>query len=125
VTHDASRGFTLIELMIAVVIIGILSAIAIPSYSDYMTKSRRSDAWAALGAAVLEQEKFRANNATYDGSYAVASPDGYYSITTTLANSTSYTLSADPTGAQLGDTDCDPITVNESGVYDPASCARR
>ncbi len=54
----ASRGFTLIELMITVVIIGILAAITYPSYRSYLTQTRRSDAQIGLTQAANQQERF-------------------------------------------------------------------
>lgn len=63
--YVSMRGFTLIELMIAVVIIGILSAIAYPSYTEYIRKARRAEAKSMLQEIQLVQEKYRANKSTY------------------------------------------------------------
>ena len=59
------RGFTLIELMITVLIVGILALIAVPSYTSYIKKSRRSDAMASLLLIHLQQEKLRVNCVRY------------------------------------------------------------
>jgi type IV pilus assembly protein PilE len=59
------KGFTLAELMITVAIIGILAAIAIPSYENYMTRTRRADAVSALEMVALYEEKFMAGNGQY------------------------------------------------------------
>ena len=60
-------GFTLIELMIVVVIIAILSAIALPSYQQYVIRSRLTDAFSALASAQSSAEQFWSNNRTYVG----------------------------------------------------------
>jgi type IV pilus assembly protein PilE len=59
------KGFTLIELMITVAIIGILSAIAIPMYSDYLTRSKISDATSSLASKRMQMEQFFQDNRTY------------------------------------------------------------
>lgn len=61
-------GFTLIELMVGVVIIGILAAIAYPAYTSFVQRSRRADAVAALTAIVQAQERYRSNRSTYASS---------------------------------------------------------
>jgi len=61
----ANHGFTLIELMIAVVIVGILAAVAYPAYTKYSIQTRRSDAQIALTQAAAAQEKFYSNCGHY------------------------------------------------------------
>ena len=65
IARAAQRGFTLLELMIVVAVIGILAAIAIPMYSDYITRSRIIEATTALGDMRSQMEKFYMDNRTY------------------------------------------------------------
>lgn len=60
-------GFSLIELLIAVVIIGILAAVAYPSYQDYVLRSRISEATGGLAEMRLDAEQYYADNRTYVG----------------------------------------------------------
>ena len=69
-----SHGFTLIELMITVVIIGILAAIAYPSYQNYTKQTRRSDAQIALTQAANQQERFFTECNSYAPSITAARP---------------------------------------------------
>jgi type IV pilus assembly protein PilE len=124
-----SRGFTLIELMIVVVIIGVLAGIAYPSYQKYSTQTRRSDAHIVLTQAANQQERFMTQCGNHyarvlaggtracgtgssytDGVLAlgaaapVLSPDGHYVITLTTPTSdcpitSCYELVADPNGS--------------------------
>jgi type IV pilus assembly protein PilE len=125
------RGVTLLELMTVVVIVGILASIAIPSYRQYLLRSQRADATAALLRLASAQEKFYLQNNRYavgadvsnappaglgitgtqHGYYAlaVASPSGnpavdYLATATVIAG-----------GAQAEDDDCDQFTINETG----------
>lgn len=76
-TNHAARnlGFTLIELMIAVAVIGVLAAIAYPSFMDAVRKSRRSDAFTAIAQVQQAQERWRSSNTEFS-SNLTAAPNG-------------------------------------------------
>lgn len=87
----SERGFTLIELMIAVVILAIIVAFALPSYSAQAQKSRRSDGTAALSRATMVMESCRSDLATYTGCagrIAATSEDSFYDLGVNIATST-------------------------------------
>ncbi|SEG76846.1 type IV pilus assembly protein PilE [Marinobacterium lutimaris] len=123
-----TQGFTLIELMITVAVVGILAAIAYPSYQEYVKESRRSNARVDLLQLAQFMERYYTSNGRYTASGGVAptlpysqSPkDGstkYYDLSlpaAALTNST-YTLQAVPKGAMNGDR-CGTLTLTHTGV---------
>ncbi len=126
---DKSHGFTLIELMIVVAIVGILAAIAYPAYTEQVRKSKRADAQAALMGLANAMERHFTANSTYataaDGAgvplvYAAQVPiDGgtaYYNLRVTAADGTSYTLQATATGSMASDADCGNLTLTSTSV---------
>jgi type IV pilus assembly protein PilE len=111
-------GFTLIELMITIVIIGVLAAIAYPSYLKQVKKSRRSDGESALMSVMQSEERYFSDHLTYTTNTAlldnystnpVVSDGGYYKVaaSTCAAPNAALTncilLTATPQGAQAGD----------------------
>lgn len=104
-------GFTLIELMMAVAIIGILLAIAIPNYQTYLRKTVCEDAKATLTGAANVMERFRAQNNTYNGAdlgaYANSPVDGaskHFQIAISASDASSYSLTATPiVGGRMGE----------------------
>ncbi|HEY8099057.1 MAG TPA: type IV pilin protein [Methylobacter sp.] len=124
--HKTQRGFTLIELMITVAIVGILTAIAIPSYSGYVQKSRRTSAETALLDLASREAKYYSTNNAYTNSmtslgYASAGPiavpdatSNYYNLSVAL-NGTGFTATAAPVGNQTADA-CGSFTIDYLGV---------
>ena len=113
-------GFTLIELMIVIAIIGIISAIAFPSYSSYMTKSRRADAKISLTKMADAQERWYLQNSTYTTTVAnvggAASPDGNYTLAITSGDVNGYVMTATAIAAQANDTNCAVFTLASTGA---------
>jgi type IV pilus assembly protein PilE len=126
-----NKGITLIELLVVIVIIGVLAAIAIPVYTNYMQRARRADAKTALEQLRAAQEMFRAERGRYsndgdDGNailllsttLGVPATSGDYNLSFTLCNANSFTAQAAPfTARQLSDGN---LFINQDGVKTPA-----
>jgi type IV pilus assembly protein PilE len=132
-----AKGFTLIELMTAVLVVAILAAIAIPSYTTQTRKSRRTEAKAALLDMASREERFNSTNSAYSsspanlgysGSWPIKVGSGYYQITACVAANTTcaadagtgqaYLLTAQPVpgGSQASDSQCGSFTLDSTGL---------
>ncbi len=120
-------GFTLIEVLIVVAILGILAAIAIPSYTKYITSSRRADGQVALLEAAQKMERYFTNNNTYvgatigDGANDLifkTSEREYYLLSfpgNDNPSARAFTIRATAQNEQLKDTDCEYMEIDHLG----------
>lgn len=120
---------TLVDLVVALAITGVLASVALPSYQAQIAKGRRSDAIAALTRVQMAQEQFRSHH----GSYALAlgalrgagatSPDGHYEVALVGAHAGGFIARALPRDAALRDSGCGELTVTVSdgvAVFGPS-----
>lgn len=126
-SKSSSSGFSLIELMIALAIIGILAAIAYPSYQDSVIKNRRADGKIALTQAAARLERFFTENNNYGTTVnniggtggSLKSPESYYSLSMTnqpCGDTSCFTLTAARQGAQTKDTKCGDLSLSSTGA---------
>lgn len=121
-------GFSLIELMVVVGVIGILAAIALPSYNEHIRKTRRAAGGACATAAAQQMERYYTTELTYVGAPAGAVLDDIcdpetldsYIIGTDNVGPRTYTVTATPTGNQSGDS-CGVLSITQAGVKSPAT----
>lgn len=151
--RKAGAGFTLIELLMVMAIVGLIAAIAIPSYRSYIQRSNRTDATSALLKLAAAQEKHFLQNNVYTDNEASAPPaglglatsdNGWYTITVVaptvacpLASCWEATATPITTGdnaRQKGDDDCWEFRITQlgartaktkSGTDNTANCWRR
>jgi len=119
---EGQRGFTLIEVMVVVAIVGILAAIAIPSYSDYVTRSRIAHATSGLAARRVMMEQFFQDNHIYGDSATTPQTVGtgciadntapYFNFDCPVLTATTYTLTATGKDSMNGFT----YTVDQANV---------
>jgi len=121
--HPTSRsctGFTLVEMMCAVAIAGVVSSLAVPGYQSAMQKTRRCEAQVALLQAQMVQERFRADHAIYGSSLTeiglpATTPSGYYALSVTDHSKSGYEIQAAAMAVQSADIQCRHLRMTVDG----------
>ena len=128
--YRKSLGFTLIEIMVAVLIIGILTAIAVPSYQSYLLKGNRAAAQAYLIDIAQQQQQYLLDARTYATNVtglSMTTPTNvstYYTIQDPFTIGTapnSFSITATPVGSQASDT-CGTLLIDNLGNKTPVNC---
>ncbi len=117
------HGLTLVELMIVLVVVGILAALVMPSFSDSVRESHRQDAQKTMLQLKLQQESYRLDNTSYASSAELGMPaSDRFTFTVENVSATTFTLVATAKGEQLKDTDCTTMRLSQSMDKTPAAC---
>ena len=133
ISKSRSHGFTLIELMITVAVIGILAAVAYPAYLDQVRKARRADAQATLLSISARQQQMLLDTRSYAAAAAAAdipaalnisvpnTVSQTYDISIAVGTATvpSFVATATPKGTQSADK-CNVMSINQTGSKSPA-----
>jgi type IV pilus assembly protein PilE len=117
-----TRGFTLVELLVTVVVFAVVVAIALPAYQGKVRESRRAEARALLLDAANREHRFFADNSTYTTtvtSLGFANPalseNGAY-VLSAVTGANGFTVTATPQGSQAADTPCATLSLASTGV---------
>lgn len=111
-----NRGFTLIEIMIVIAIIGIIITIAAPSYTEYLKKGRRAEVVSLLSEQAQSLERFYTKNNVYTGITGLSMGNDFYTITPTIADQTFLLTATRKAGTTMATDKCGDFTLTNTGV---------
>ena len=111
-----NRGFTLIEIMIVIAIIGIMLTIGIPSYTEYVKKGRRAEVVSLLSEQAQSLERFYTKNNIYTGITGLSTGNDFYTITPTITDQTFLLTATRKTGTAMATDKCGDFTLTNTGV---------
>jgi type IV pilus assembly protein PilE len=124
--RNRQRGFTLIEVMIVIAVLGVIVAIAYPSYTEQVRKSRRAEGMGELLDLADRMERFYSDRGTYVGAslgtaatdiYPTTSAKGYYTLSIASQSATAFSVSAAPTSKGKQNEDkCGTFSLTSQGV---------
>ncbi|UVK87665.1 prepilin-type N-terminal cleavage/methylation domain-containing protein [Pseudomonas sp. B21-051] len=111
-----NQGFTLIEIMIVIAIIGIIITIAAPSYTEYLKKGRRAEVVSLLSEQAQSLERFYTKNNVYTGITGLSTGNDFYTITPTIADQTFLLTATRKAGTTMATDKCGDFTLTNTGV---------
>lgn len=111
-----NRGFTLIEIMIVIAIIGIVITIAAPSYTEYLKKGRRAEVVSLLSEQAQILERFYTRNNVYTGVTGLSAGNDFYTLSPTVTDQTFVLTATRKSGTSMATDKCGDFTLTNTGV---------
>ncbi|WP_434562242.1 type IV pilin protein [Pseudomonas sp. R1-6] len=122
--HRSNRGFTLIEIMIVIAIIGIVITIGYPSLTEYIKKARRTEIASLLSEQAQILERHYSKNNVYSNATGLSTGNDFYTIIPTTLTDQTFTLTAARrSGSSMAADKCGDFTINNTGKRDITNAA--
>ncbi|HJR29238.1 MAG TPA: type IV pilin protein [Pseudomonas sp.] len=112
----SNRGFTLIEIMIVIAIIGIVITIGYPSLTEYVKKGRRTEVAGLLSEQAQILERFYSKKNVYTDATGLSAGNDFYTITPTLTDQTFLLTATRKAGSTMASDKCGDFTLTNTGV---------